>query len=69
MGPRPRCAPVYYPGSYNSGFPSANTTELYIAGSWRWLSLKFSDSVASNTFGIANSRTPGTWICPQLSAH
>jgi uncharacterized protein (TIGR02001 family) len=44
----------YYPGSYNPGFTRANTTELYIAGNWKWISLKFSDSLG-NTFGVPNS--------------
>ena len=49
----------YYPGSYNPGFKNPDTTELYIAGSWKWLSLKYSGSVSSGTFGIPNSQ--GAW--------
>jgi len=44
----------YYPGSYNPGVTKANTTELYIAGNWKWVSLKFSDSLG-NTFGVPDS--------------
>jgi len=44
----------YYPGSYNSGVTKPNTTELYIAGNWKWISLKFSDSLG-NTFGVPSS--------------
>ena len=57
----------WYPGSYKSGFSSANTTELYVAGSWKWLSLKFSDSVSSKTFGTPNSR--GTWYLDLSAAY
>jgi uncharacterized protein (TIGR02001 family) len=45
----------YYPGSYFDGVTKPNTTEVYIAGSWKWASLKYSHAV-SNTFGIANSK-------------
>jgi uncharacterized protein (TIGR02001 family) len=45
----------YYPGSYNSGVTKPNTTEIYVAGSWKWASLKYSYSV-DNTFGIPNSK-------------
>lgn len=44
----------YYPGSYNPGVTNPDTTELYIAGSWKWVSLKYSYSV-SNTFGISDN--------------
>ena len=45
----------YYPGSYVAGATNPDTTELYVAGSWKWLSLKYSHAV-SNTFGVADSR-------------
>lgn len=45
----------YYPGKITPGFTSPNTTEIYIGGNWKWVSLKFSDSLG-NTFGVANSR-------------
>jgi uncharacterized protein (TIGR02001 family) len=32
----------YYPGSYVSGATNPDTTELYVAASWKWLSLKYS---------------------------
>jgi uncharacterized protein (TIGR02001 family) len=44
----------YYPGSYLGGVTNPDTTELYVAGSWKWLSLKYSHAV-SNTFGIPDS--------------
>jgi uncharacterized protein (TIGR02001 family) len=45
----------YYPGSYFDGVTKPNTTEIYIAGSWKWASLKYSHSV-DDTFGIPNSK-------------
>jgi uncharacterized protein (TIGR02001 family) len=57
----------YYPGSYNPGVKNPDTTEIYIAGSWKWLSLKFSDSVASGTFGTPNSR--GAWYLDLTAAY
>ncbi len=45
----------YYPGSYFHGVTKPNTTELYIAGSWKWVSLKYSDSV-DDTFGVPDSQ-------------
>jgi uncharacterized protein (TIGR02001 family) len=57
----------YYPGSYNPGVKNPDTTEVYIAGSWKWLSLKFSDSVASGTFGTPNSR--GAWYLDLTAAY
>lgn len=44
----------YYPGSYVSGATNPDTTELYIAGSWKWASLKYSYSV-SDTFGVPDN--------------
>ena len=42
-----------YPGSYNPGVTKPDTTEVYIAGSWKWISLKYSYSV-DHTFGVPN---------------
>ena len=44
----------YYPGSYVSGATKPDTTELYVAGSWKWVSLKYSYSV-DHTFGIPDN--------------
>lgn len=44
-----------YPGDYLPGATRPNTTELYVAGSWKWVSLKYSHSV-DDTFGIPNSK-------------
>jgi uncharacterized protein (TIGR02001 family) len=45
----------WYPGTYSEGVTRPNTTELYLGGSWQWVSLKYSHAV-SNTFGIPDSR-------------
>ena len=48
----------YYPGTYNNLaglYSKPNTLEAYIAGSWKWLSLKYSDSL-HDTFGVKNSK-------------
>lgn len=44
----------YYPGSYPAGFTSPNTTEMYVAGSWQMLTLKYSYSL-TNLFGFDDS--------------
>jgi uncharacterized protein (TIGR02001 family) len=48
----------YYPGNYDvwqaGGSPKPNTTELYIAGSWKMLTLKYSHAV-SDIFGFPDS--------------
>ena len=47
-----------YPGSYPSGFTSANTTEIYGALSWKMLTLKYSRSM-TNLFGFDDSKGSG----------
>src|SRR5207248_11117174 len=44
----------YYPGSYVSGATKPDTTEIYLAGSWKWASLKYSYSV-DHTFGVPDN--------------
>lgn len=46
----------WYPGSYPPNYTKPDTTELYAALSWKFLSLKYSYGVENKTFGIANSR-------------
>jgi uncharacterized protein (TIGR02001 family) len=46
----------WYPGSYPAGYVKPNTTELYAAMSWKFLTLKYSYGVENKTFGIPNSR-------------
>ena len=55
----------YYPGSYAAGVTKPDTTEVYVAGSWKWVSLKYSHSV-DDTFGVPNSKN--TWYL-DLSAN
>lgn len=47
-----------YPGSLNPGKTKPDTTELYGALSWQWLTLKYSHST-TNLFGTANSKNSG----------
>lgn len=46
----------WYPGRYPSGYTSPNTTELYAALTWKFLTLKYSWSANNRTFGIPDSR-------------
>ena len=48
----------YYPGTYENLanlVSKPNTLEGYVAGSWKWLSLKYSHSF-SDAFGVKNSK-------------
>lgn len=45
----------YYPGRVLPGVTKADTTELYGAIGWKWLTAKLSVSVGDETFGVANS--------------
>lgn len=47
-----------YPGSYPAGFVNPNTDELYVAGTYKMFTLKYSHSV-SNLFGFADSKGSG----------
>lgn len=44
-----------YPGTYPSGYTKADTTELYGAIGWKWLTLKYSHVVSSHIFGFTGS--------------
>jgi uncharacterized protein (TIGR02001 family) len=46
----------WYPGNPSPGLPHAHTTELYAAAGWKWISVKYSYSIDSKTFGVTNSR-------------
>ncbi len=48
----------YYPGDYPKGFTSANTTEVYGALSYRFVSLKYSRTL-TNAFGFADTKNSG----------
>lgn len=47
-----------YPGDRNPGITKADTTEVYVAASWKFLSAKYSYSLG-DTFGVNNA--DGTW--------
>ena len=49
----------WYPGNYDNapvGYTKPNTTEVYGALSWKFISLKYSVSVNDKTFGVPQSR-------------
>jgi uncharacterized protein (TIGR02001 family) len=49
----------WYPGNYDNAPPNytkPNTTELYAALTWKFLSLKYSWSANNKTFGVPDSR-------------
>ncbi|MEZ5729535.1 MAG: TorF family putative porin [Burkholderiaceae bacterium] len=48
----------YYPGTYPAGFTSPDTLEIYAAGSWQMLTLKYSHSL-TNLFGFTDSKGSG----------
>lgn len=52
----------YYPGDVHSPLPGytvngnkANTLEAYVAGSWKWFTVKYSQSITDKTFGVNHS--------------
>jgi uncharacterized protein (TIGR02001 family) len=47
-----------YPGSYPAGFVSPNTDEVYVAGTYKMFTLKYSHSF-SNLFGYSDSKGSG----------
>jgi len=49
----------WYPGKFPSGWTTDNTTELYAALTWKFVSLKYSYSANNNTFGVPDSRGSG----------
>lgn len=46
----------YYPGTRAAGITNADTTELYAALGWKWVTAKYSYSTSSGVFGFANAR-------------
>lgn len=48
----------HYPGTYPPGFDSPNTVELYVAGTWKMLTLKYSYGL-TDLFGAVDSRGAG----------
>jgi uncharacterized protein (TIGR02001 family) len=45
----------YYPGSVETGFNRADTLEAYVAGSWKWFTLKYSHAISNKVFGVADA--------------
>jgi len=45
----------YYPGAKTAAGLDFNTTELYIAGTYKWFTLKYSNAV-TDAFGVADSK-------------
>jgi uncharacterized protein (TIGR02001 family) len=48
----------YYPGTYPSGVNNPDTTEIYGAIGWKWVSLKYSDVVSNHIFGFGTATDP-----------
>ena len=51
----------YYPGDVFTGNTKADTLEAYVAGSWKWFTLKYSQGISNKTFGVANSKGTNYW--------
>ncbi len=46
----------YYPGSLKAGATRGDTTEVYVAGTYKMLTLKYSHTISPSIFAIANAR-------------
>ena len=46
----------YYPGDVNPGFVKADTLEAYVAGSWKWFTVKYSHALSNHVFGVNDAR-------------
>jgi uncharacterized protein (TIGR02001 family) len=51
----------WYPGTYPAGYVKPNTTEVYAALTWKWITGKYSYSVDNKTFGFPDSRGSDYW--------
>jgi uncharacterized protein (TIGR02001 family) len=55
----------FYPGKKNPGVSTANTWEVYVAGTWKFLGAKFSynleDYFGAKNFTGTNQKADGTW--------
>ncbi len=49
----------FYTGSVASGATKPDTTELYVAGTFKMFTLKYSHTVSKSIFGVANARNSG----------
>jgi conserved hypothetical protein, proteobacterial len=56
----------WYTGDVNPGFIKANTDELYAAGSWKWITVKYSYSLG-DTFGVNDAK--GTYYLDFSAAY
>ena len=45
----------YYPGDVAVGSVKADTLEAYVAGSWKWFSLKYSHAISNKVFGVTQA--------------
>jgi uncharacterized protein (TIGR02001 family) len=41
----------WYPGDVASGYNKADTLEMYVAGSWKWFTVKYSYALSDKVFG------------------
>lgn len=46
----------YYPGSLKAGATRGETTEVYVAGTYKMFTLKYSHTISPSIFAIANAR-------------
>ncbi|MDQ7969439.1 MAG: TorF family putative porin [Oxalicibacterium faecigallinarum] len=46
----------YYPGTKRDGGTNYNTQELYVAGSYKWLTAKYSQAISKTVFGYDDAR-------------
>lgn len=46
----------YYPGKYPANYTNPDTTELYAALTWKFITFKYSWSANNKTFGLPDSR-------------
>ena len=46
----------YYPGSLKSGSTRGDTTEVYVAGTYKMFTVKYSHTISPSIFAIANAR-------------
>ncbi len=42
----------WYPGDVNPGFYKADTLEAYVAGSWKWFTVKYAYALSDKVFGF-----------------
>jgi len=45
----------FYPGDVAANFVDADTLEAYVAGSWKWFTVKYSYALSDDVFGVTNA--------------